>query len=148
MQKVPHSFTIGDVFVALRRYFFLVLILTLAFGGGAYFVATQLPETYSATARLISDASRAGFITINEDAADEVGDATATSTMVEIIGTPVVLNHALEAMSPELLALLDEAAYPPDEPRETEPPEEERRKGLLRNLGQNLDPSNSGRSFV
>ena len=51
-------------------------------------------------------------------------------------------NHALEAMSPEL-ALLDEAAYPPDEPRETEY-EEERRKGLLRNLGQNLDPSNSG----
>ncbi|SDE24115.1 Chain length determinant protein [Paracoccus isoporae] len=148
MHKPPSSFTFGDVFRALWRNLILIILLSVLGGAGAYYVANSLPETYSATARLISDAGRSGLITVDDQIADETGDATATSTMVETIGTNVVLNHALEQLSPEEMAMLEEAAYPPDQPREEELSEEEHRKGLLRHVSQNFDASNSGRSFV
>ncbi|WBU63489.1 hypothetical protein [Paracoccus aerodenitrificans] len=148
MQAAPRSFSFSDVLRALWRNLPLVLVLSVLGGVGAYFMARSLPDQYSASAKLISDAARAGLITRQGETADETGEVTATSTIVETMVTPVVLGHALDEMSPEVVALLAESGRSPNEPPPVDQTENEGRQALLRTLGQNLQVSNSGRSFV
>lgn len=145
MQKAPKAFTFSDLMRVLGRSWLAVLVLTLLGGGVGYYLAKRLPDNYSATAQLISDAGRSGLIADQDDGADETGDATATATIVETISTPVVLGHALQQMSPEVLGLLTAAAGDPENPPTDE---EDAHQALLRAIWQNLQVSNSGRSFV
>lgn len=148
MRKAPEPFTFADVFRVIRKNLLITLLLAALGGAGAYMVAERMPDRYSATARLISDAGRSGLITANNEGPDETGDATATSTMVETIGTNAVLNHALAAMSPEGLALLAQSAKIDPIPADLTAPDEDTQQALLRALSQNLTVNNSGRSFV
>lgn len=147
MRKAPEPFTFADVFRVIRKNLLISVVLAGLGGAAAYTVAQGMPDRYSATARLISDASRSGLITTNSEGPDETGDATATSTMVETIGTNAVLNHALAEMSPEGLALLAQSAQVPA-PADLASMDEDTQQALLRALSQNLTVNNSGRSFV
>ena len=148
MRKAPEPFTFADVFQVIRKNLLITLLLAALGGAGAYMVAERMPDRYSATARLISDAGRSGLITANNEGPDETGDATATSTMVETIGTNAVLNHALAEMSPEGLALLAQSAKIDPAPADLATADEDTQQALLRALSQNLTVNNSGRSFV
>ena len=148
MRKAPDPFTFADVFRVIRKNLLISLLLAGAGGAGAYVVAQGIPDRYAATAQLISDASRSGLITTNNEGPDETGDATATSTMVETIGTSAVLNHALTEMSPEGFALLAQSAKIDPVPTDLAGMDDETRQALLRALSQNLTVNNSGRSFV
>lgn len=139
------AFTLGDVFGAIRRSPFLVLLLTALGGGGAFVVAKVMPDTYSATAKLISDADRSGLISLAAPETVATAEDSATATIVETIVTPVALGHALDALTPELRAELVKAVeFPPavagDEARQ--------RAMLIRHMSRNLEVSNSGRSYV
>lgn len=148
MRKAPDPFTFADVFRVIRKNLLISLLLAGAGGAGAYVVAQGIPDRYAATAQLISDASRSGLITTNNEGPDETGDATATSTMVETIGTSAVLNHALTEMSPEGFALLAQSAKIDPVPTDLAGMDDETRQALLRALSQSLTVNNSGRSFV
>lgn len=148
MRKAPDPFTFADVFRVIRKNLLISVVLAGLGGAGAFMVAQGLPERYSATARLISDANRSGLITTNNEGPDETGDATATSTMVETIGTNAVLTHALAVMSPEALALLAQSAKVDPAPADLDGADEDSVQALLRALSQNLTVNNSGRSFV
>lgn len=148
MRKAPDPFTFADVFRVIRKNLLISVVLAGLGGAGAYMVAQGMPDRYSATARLISDASRSGLITTNNEGPDETGDATATSTMVETIGTNAVLTHALTEMSPEGLALLAQSAQIDPAPADLDGADEHTLQALLRTLSQNLTVNNSGRSFV
>ena len=148
MRKAPDPFTFADVFRVIRKNLLISLLLAGAGGAGAYVVAQGIPDRYAATAQLISDASRSGLITTNNEGPDETGDATATSTMVETIGTSAVLNHALTEMSPEGFALLAQSAKIDPIPTDLAGMDDETRQALLRALSQSLTVNNSGRSFV
>lgn len=148
MRKAPDPFTFADVFRVIRKNLLISLLLAGAGGAGAYVVAQGIPDRYAATAQLISDASRSGLITTNNEGPDETGDATATSTMVETIGTSAVLNHALTEMSPEGFALLAQSAKIDPIPTNLAGMDDETRQALLRALSQSLTVNNSGRSFV
>lgn len=148
MRKAPDPFTFADVFRVIRKNLLISLLLAGAGGAGAYVVAQRIPDRYAATAQLISDAGRSGLITTNNEGPDETGDATATSTMVETIGTSAVLNHALAEMSPEGFALLAQSAKIDPVPADLAGMDDETRQALLRALSQSLTVNNSGRSFV
>ena len=148
MRKAPDPFTFADVFRVIRKNLLISLLLAGAGGAGAYVVAEGIPDRYAATAQLISDAGRSGLITTNNEGPDETGDATATSTMVETIGTSAVLNHALAEMSPEGFALLAQSAKIDPVPADLAGMDDETRQALLRALSQSLTVNNSGRSFV
>ena len=148
MRKAPDPFTFADVFRVIRKNLLISLLLAGAGGAGAYVVAQGIPDRYAATAQLISDASRSGLITTNNEGPDETGDAPATSTMVETIGTSAVLNHALTEMSPEGFALLAQSAKIDPIPTDLAGMDDETRQALLRALSQSLTVNNSGRSFV
>ncbi|MFV0295000.1 MAG: S1 RNA-binding domain-containing protein, partial [Hyphomicrobiaceae bacterium] len=145
MHKMPRAFTFGDALRALWRNIILVVALTVLGGAGAYYIAKGMPANYSATAQMISDAGRSGLVTVNEATIDEGDEGAATTTVVESIGAPIVLNHALDRMPPEVAGLLAAAAENPKAPAKTD---EERRQNILRKLSQNLEVSNSGRSFL
>ena len=148
MRRAPDPFTFADVFRVIRKNLLISVVLAALGGTGAYVVAQGMPDRYAATAQLISDASRSGLITTNNEGPDETGDATATSTMVETIGTSAVLNHALAEMSPEGFALLAQSAKIDPIPTDLDGMDDETRQALLRALSQNLTVNNSGRSFV
>ncbi len=148
MRKAPDPFTFADVFRVIRKNLLISTVLAALGGTGAYMVAERMPDRYAATAQLISDASRSGLITTNNEGPDETGDATATSTMVETIGTTAVLTHALSEMSPDGLALLAAAAKVDPMPADLASLDAESLQALLRALSQNLTVNNSGRSFV
>ncbi|MFD1795199.1 hypothetical protein FQV27_14010 [Paracoccus aurantiacus] len=148
MRAAPDSFTFWDIFVVLWRNLLIVLLLAALGGAGAYYVAGTMPDRYSATAQLISDAGRSGLITVDDQTPDQFGEASATATIVESIHTPVVLEHALRKMSPEVLDQLAVSANVPTPVGDLDSLDEETHQSLLRTLRQNLEVNNSGRSFV
>ncbi|MBM3604654.1 MAG: hypothetical protein FJX25_07820 [Alphaproteobacteria bacterium] len=137
------TFSLGDVFEAARRSPILVVLLTALGGGGAFVAAKNMPETYVATAKLISDAARSGIIAEPESQSNPQDSATAT--IVETIDTPVALGHAIEALSPEMRAsLASTIEFPPEAAND----EAMQRALLIRHMSRSLDVSNSGRSYV
>ncbi|MDO6668886.1 hypothetical protein Q4511_08115 [Paracoccus sp. 1_MG-2023] len=139
------AFTLADVFGAIRRSPLLVVTLTVLGGAGAFGVAKMMPDSYSATAKLISDADKSGFVTLDETQATTVTDDSVTATIVETISTPVAIGHALDTLSPELR---EELTATVEFPPEAADDEELRRAMLIRQISHNLDVSNSGRSYV
>ena len=139
------AFTLGDVFVAIRRSPFLVILLTAIGGGGAYMAAKVMPETYTATATLISDADRSGIIALGGAESLSTAEDSATATIVETIDTPVALGHALDALPAEQRAQLLAAIELPPEARTDEAL---RRARVIRHMSNNLEVSHSGRSYV
>ncbi|HRO13475.1 MAG TPA: hypothetical protein PLL33_00210 [Paracoccus sp. (in: a-proteobacteria)] len=139
------AFTLGDVFDAIRRSPLLVVLLTVLGGGGAFLAAKVMPTTYSATAKLISDADRSGIIVTGRAETSSTAEDTATATIVETIDTPVALGHALDTLSPELQAVL---ASTIELSPTAEADEALRRALLIRHMSHNLEVSHSGRSYV
>ncbi len=107
------AFTLGDVFAAIRRSPFLVIVLTGLGGAGGFAGAKMMPVTYEATAQLISDAGRSGFITLSDTDARATAEDSATATIVETIGAPVALGHALDLLPPDMRAELAATIEPP-----------------------------------
>ncbi len=139
------SFTMGDVLHAIQRSPLLVILLTVLGGAGAYSVAKVMPDTYSATAKLISDADRSGLIVLGGAEARVTTEDSATATIVETVSTPVALGHALDVLSPELHAELASAVeFPP----EAEDDAALQRAMVIRHLARNLEVRNSGQSYV
>ncbi|MFC3168040.1 MULTISPECIES: hypothetical protein [Paracoccus] len=139
------AFTLGDVFNAIRRSPWLVVLLTCLGGGGAFVTAKIMPVTYTATAKLISDADRSGLISLGEPETMATAEDSATATIVETIATPVALGHALDALPPDRQAELAEAVeFPP----EVADDEAMQRAMLIRHMSRNLEVNNSGRSYV
>lgn len=139
------AFTLGEVFSAIRRSPFLVILLTALGGGGAFVAAKVMPDTYSATAKLISDADRSGLISLTEPETVATAEDSATATIVETIATPVALGHALDALTPGLRA---ELAASVEFPPEAAGDEALQRAMLIRHMSRNLEVTNSGRSYV
>ncbi|MFV0294114.1 MAG: hypothetical protein ACK5II_13260 [Paracoccus sp. (in: a-proteobacteria)] len=148
MKKAPRSFTLWDIAQVIRHNLILITLLSVLGGLSAYIMANRMSANYSATAQLISDAGRSGLITVEEQLPDQFGDASATATMVETVPTPVVLNHAITTMPPDILKLLGQAAKLDEAPPEQADNRNVRHQVLLRHMSQNLEVTNSGRSFV
>lgn len=145
MPQPAASFTLGEVFAAIRRSPLLVLLFTALGGGGAFVAAKAMPDSYSATAKLISDADRAGIIQRTEPGTQVTAEDAATATIVETIDTPVSLAYALDALTPgQQTELIVTAEFPPDEPMT----EAQQRAQLLRHMSRSLDVTHSGRSYV
>ena len=139
------AFTLADVFDAIRRSPALVVLLTVLGGGGAFMAAKVMPETYTATAKLISDADRSGIIALGNGETLSTTEDSATATIVETIDTPVALGHALDTLSPQQRAeLVGAIEFPP----EAQADEALRRAMLIRHMSHNLAVSHSGRSYV
>lgn len=139
------AFTLGDVFTAIRRSPFLVILLTALGGGGAFMAAKVMPVHYSATAKLISDADRSGLISLGGSDTLPTTDDSATATIVETISTPVALGHALDLLPPKMQAeLAGKIEMPPAAAKD----KALQRAMLIRRMSHNLEVSNSGRSYV
>lgn len=154
-------FTLAELFVALRRHWLLVGVLTLVGTAGGFFAAKSITPHYKADAALISDASLAAISDGTREGAT-ITDPSVTPTIVESISASAVLERALDALTPELRArLLDESGVAADlaaMPRtdsQAAPPNQlatgaaDQEKALLaRFLSQTLEVTNSGRSYV
>ncbi len=145
-QSYEKGFTLSDLFSVIWRYKFLILLLTAAGGAGGYWIAKGLPDRYAAEVTLISDTERSGIVDTGGNATVAIVDPSATTTVVETIGSPVVLERAMASLSPETLARLTEAAKLGPEFDDATP--EEKHAAIRRYLSRNLDVSNSGRSYV
>lgn len=142
------SFTLGELVATILRHKVLVAALALAGALVGFALAKQVVPRYAASASLVSEAALAG---IPADASRDTMamiDPSVTPTIVETIGAPVVLERALRALPPGMHARLlaesgvsAEAALAPD-PAAAETP-------LLRqHLSDQLEVTNSGRSYV
>lgn len=140
------SFTLGDLFSAIGRYWFLVLLLTAAGGAGGYWLAKGLPDRYASEVTLISDSERSGMVDTGGAGTVAIVDPSATTTVVETIGSTVVLERAMATLSPETLARLTAAAGLGPEFADATP--EQKHAAIRRYLSRNLDVTNSGRSYV
>ncbi|MBV0892984.1 hypothetical protein KTN05_14185 [Paracoccus sp. Z118] len=139
------AFTLADVFDAIRRSPLLVVLLTAIGGGGAFMVAKIMPETYEATAKIISDADRSGLIALGGVEQVSNTEDSATATIVETIDTPVALGHALDSLPAELQAALrGTIEFPPEAANDPAL----QRAMLIRHMSGNLDVTHSGRSYV
>ena len=147
----PGAFTLRDVGAAILRSKFLVLLTTLLGAAGGFGLATQVTPEYSAGATLTSDAAMSGILDLDSGRAAPLIDPSATATIVETVGTPVVVERALAALPPELLAELREAAAIDEAIAEAPDPAAAAALEtplLVRHLSQSLDVSNSGRSYA
>ncbi|CAM3342126.1 hypothetical protein PANO111632_15230 [Paracoccus nototheniae] len=139
------SFTMGDVFSAARHSPFLIVLLTAMAGGGAFVAAKNMPLTYSATAKLISDAARAGIVAESDTQAQFTPQDSATATIVETVDTPIALDHAYDALSPDMQARLAATfEFPPEAAGD----DVMQRALLIQHISSNLDVAHSGRSYV
>ena len=144
------TFTLGDLIAAILRHKLLVLALTLAGALGGFVVAKRITPSYGAEAALISDPS---IVRILESPSGDSGgmlDPSVTPTIVETVGAPVVLERALQALPPELRAgLAEEAGIAAEIAKAAEPDRAALEDALLRqHLSNNLEVTNSGRSYV
>lgn len=141
------AYTLRDVFSAIGRFWFLVLLTTVIGGGTGYWLAKKIPDSYSAEVTLISDAERSGIIEGGGGASTlTVVDPSATTTVVETVSSTVVIERALKALSPETLDRLTQTAELGPEFATATP--EERAAALRRFVARNLEVTNSGRSYV
>lgn len=140
------AYTLRDLFSAIGRHWFLVLLLTAIGGGVGYWFARNIPDSYSAEVTLISDAERSGLIESGGTSPLTIVDPSATTTVVETVSSPVVIARALRSLPPEVLERLTQTAELGPEFAEATP--EERSAALRRFVARNLEVSNSGRSYV
>lgn len=144
------TFTLGDVASTLRRHI-LALIAAAALGAVAGFaVATRIDDTYSTAASLIWDTSVSRIVEPDTGEASALIDPSATSTVVETLPTPAVIERAVELLPPDVYAALMAdsgiADYIADA---TEPGAAAYEMPLmLLYVAQNLTVFNSGRSYV
>lgn len=145
------TFTLGDLFAAVLRRKVIVIGLSILGGLGGFVVAKQITPHYSAGASLISDLSLAGIADSATRETTTMIDPSVTPTIVETIGSPVVIERALLALTPELRdRLMAESGV---EETIAEMPDPAAAKNLeqplLRQyLSDNLEVTNSGRSYV
>lgn len=116
----------------------------------ALLLATQLTASYTADASLISDPSMAGIIDPERGETPTLVDPSTTTTIVETIGTSVVLGRAISALPPDLYErLIAEAGVRDEIAASSDPNAAALEKPLLiRYLSQNVSVYNSGRSYV
>lgn len=140
------AFTLWDLFSAIGRHWFLVLLLTALGGGAGYWLARNIPDRYSAQVTLISDAERSGIIETGGTSTLTIVDPSATTTVVETISSTVVIERALGLLSPDALDRLTQTAELG--PEFADAAHDEIEAALRRFVTRNLDVSNSGRSYV
>lgn len=140
------AYTLRDLFSAIGRHWFLVLLTTAIGGGAGYWLARNIPDSYSAEVTLISDAERSGIIETGGTTPLTIVDPSATTTVVETVSSPVVIARALESLSPDVLEQLTRTAQLGPEFANATP--DERAAALRRFVARNLEVSNSGRSYV
>ena len=147
----PSAFTLRDVTTAISRHKLLVLVLTLLGAAAGFAVAQRLTPEYTAGATLISDAAMSSILDVDRGDTAPLIDPSATATIVETVGTPVVIERALAALPPELrdrlrdAAGIEEAIAAEPDPAAAAALETPL---LVRHLSQSLDVDNSGRSYV
>lgn len=151
------TFTLADLLAAILRHKFLVLTLALAGGLGGFLAAKQITPRYGASALLVSEAALAGISEGGSRDAAGMIDPSVTPTIVETIGSPVVLDRTLLALPPETYARLladsgigaepeaDAEAGPETDPAAAAALE---RQSLRQSLSDRLEVTNSGQSYV
>lgn len=151
-RTAENAFTLGDAGGAIAGNKLLVLVMSLLGAGAGFALATQVTPTYTAASTLLSDASMSRIVDMERGDTAPLVDPSATATIVETIGTPVVIDRAIERLSPDIQAELEEmSAVEPDpdaEPVDPAREAEETRQRMVRHVLDNLDVSNSGRSYV
>lgn len=139
----PLTFTLADLTLALRRHWLLVLLLTLAGAAGGFLLAKTITPHYKAEASLISNASLAAISDGTRRDGTPILDPSVTPTIVESIGSPVVLERAIQSLSPELR----ERLMVESDVRALATPALEEQL-LVQFLSQTLQVTNNGRSYV
>jgi uncharacterized protein involved in exopolysaccharide biosynthesis len=145
------TFTLGDLFAAIMRAKILVIAMSILGGLGGFVVAKQIMPHYSAEATLISDLSLAGIADSATRETTTMIDPSVTPTIVETIGSPVVIGRALLALMPELRdRLLDKSGVRQEIAQSSDPATTQALEQLLlqQYLSDNLEVTNSGRSYV
>jgi uncharacterized protein involved in exopolysaccharide biosynthesis len=145
------SFALGDLLTSAFRNKLLILLTTVAGGVAMYLYAANLPDRYSGQATLISEAGLSSIIALDGFDAPRIIDPLATTSIVDTIGTPLVISRAIDALSPNLLARLEVEAGIENAPAQAADPADPdalRKSLILRFLSRNLEVNNSGRSYV
>lgn len=147
----PLTVSLADLSAAVLRHWIMVLTLTLVGAVGGFMLAKRITPQYKAEASLISDATLSAISDGTTRDGATIIDPSVTPTIVESIGSPVVVERALRALSPELQLRLEaefeigkHLAAAPD-PAAAQALEEPM---LVQFLTDTLQVTNSGRSYV
>lgn len=147
----PLTVTLADLSASVLRHWILVLIITLVGAAGGFVLAKRITPHYKAAAALISDATLSA---ISDGAPREGGtiiDPSVTPTIVESIGSPVVLARALGTLPPALLERLKAESKVKEHMAPTSDPaaaQELEQAMLVQFMSQTVQVTNSGRSYV
>lgn len=144
------SFTLGDLLTTVLRHKILILLATVLGAAAALGLALRMSEHYSTEAALIWDTSISAIIDGDTGEARSLIDPSATSTIVETLTAPAVIEGALAKLSPQVYAHLMEesgiAAYIAT--AKDSGVAELERPMMIQYLLRNVTIFNSGRSYV
>lgn len=147
----PLTVTLADLSAAILRNWILVLILTLIGGVGGFVLAKRITPHYKAEASLISDASLSAISDGTTRDGATIIDPSVTPTIVESIGSPVVVERALRALPPELRQRLKAESQIEKHLAEISDPamaQALEEPLLVQFASETLQVTNSGRSYV
>lgn len=143
------AFTLGDLIAAILRHKGLVIATALAGALGGALIGRQLTVSYLAEATLIADTSLSGIVDMTHGDMQPVIDPSATSTIVDTVGSPAVVSRALQTFPPELRArLLEGSDIGKQADASADAPAVDTESLLADHIWENLQIFNSGRSYV
>lgn len=156
MQSAGPSVTLTEVGQAILRRKRLVLISTLIGAVLAYGLSMTMQPKYTAEVSLISDASLSGIVEQRLGDPYPQADPSATQTIVETIGSNIVIRRAIASLPPHILDVLRQDAKIESEVDEKLPKSDnndaerqELETALLgRYMARELEINNSGRSYT
>jgi uncharacterized protein involved in exopolysaccharide biosynthesis len=144
-------FGLGDALTAIIRYKWTTLFMMIAGGAVGFWLSKDLPSYYTATTALISDTGQARILDLETNASSYLVDPSATNTVVETIQTSAVLVRALDALPQETYDQLMQGGSIREQMLEitSDPANAETERTLLvKYMLENLEITNSGRSYV
>lgn len=144
------AFTIADVLNSALRNKYLILMMTLLGLAAAFAVATRLTKHYTTDSALIWDTSMSAITDGDTGAATAMIDPSATTTIVETLSTPAVVENAVATLPPAIYQqLLEELGIGEFVAKNEHPGDAELKKPLMVDyVLRNASIYNSGRSYV
>lgn len=143
------TFSVGDVLATVWRHRLALIVGALAGATLGLALATRVKDSYTAGASLIWDTSVSRIIDEGTGEASALIDPSATSTIVESLSTPKILERALALLPAEAYDELATESGIADYISASEPGIAAYEGRMMQQyLGHNLSIYNSGRSYV
>lgn len=155
-QHAGPTITLRTIGTAILRNKRTVILATVIGAVAAFGIATRMKPNYAAEVALISDANLSGIVELQRGDPVMPVDPSATQTIVETIGSNVVVRRAIDALPPEVRAQLETSAQVDEQIAKMDLPaggDPEalatlRTSLLSRYMTRELEINNSGRSYT